>query len=440
VPETHPALETLSFGCRLNIYETEVMRQAAGAAGMTDALLVNTCAVTNEAERQARQAIRKAARENPGRPIVVSGCAAQLRPQEFAALPGVVKVLGNNEKLDPAHYRPDGGSIVVGDIMQVRETAGHLVSSFTSHARAFVEIQQGCDHRCTFCIIPFGRGNNRSVPAGHIINQIKTLIEMGTKEVVLTGVDITGYGSDLPGTPRLGSLLKRLFRFLPDMMRLRLSSLDVAELEDDADFWDVLANEPRLMPHLHLSLQAGNDLILKRMKRRHSRAQAIAFCQKARALCPDVVFGADIIAGFPTETEEQFADSAALLDECAVLYAHIFPFSARTGTPAAKMPQVRGDVRRERASRLRAAAALRQQDFFKDQVGCFVEVLIEQGNTGHTPQFIPVTVTGPTLASGTVVRVRLGEVKGETVIGYTMHTSVISPLKGTVQPPLAGEA
>jgi threonylcarbamoyladenosine tRNA methylthiotransferase MtaB len=417
VPKTHPTLETLSFGCRLNIYETEVMRQAADAAGMTDALLVNTCAVTNEAERQARQAIRKAARENPNRPIVVSGCAAQLRPQEFAALPGVVKVLGNNEKLDPVHYRSDSGNIIVGDIMQVRETAGHLVSSFTSHARAFVEIQQGCDHRCTFCIIPFGRGNNRSVPAGHIINQIKTLIETGTKEVVLTGVDITGYGSDLPGRPRLGGLLKRLFRFLPNMPRLRLSSLDVAELEDDADFWDVLANEPRLMPHLHLSLQAGNDLILKRMKRRHSRAQAIAFCQKAKTIRPEVVFGADIIAGFPTETEEQFSDSATLLDECTIIYAHIFPFSARTGTPAAKMPQVRGDVRRERAGRLRAAATLQQQGFFKDQVGRFVEVLIEQNNTGHTPQFIPVTMMGATLASGTVARVRLDNLSGEIMIG-----------------------
>jgi threonylcarbamoyladenosine tRNA methylthiotransferase MtaB len=417
VPKTHPTLETLSFGCRLNIYETEVMRQAADAAGMTDALLVNTCAVTNEAERQARQAIRKAARENPNRPIVVSGCAAQLRPQEFAALPGVVKVLGNNEKLDPVHYRSDSGNIIVGDIMQVRETAGHLVSSFTSHARAFVEIQQGCDHRCTFCIIPFGRGNNRSVPAGHIINQIQTLIETGTKEVVLTGVDITGYGSDLPGRPRLGGLLKRLFRFLPNMPRLRLSSLDVAELEDDADFWDVLANEPRLMPHLHLSLQAGNDLILKRMKRRHSRAQAIAFCQKAKTIRPEVVFGADIIAGFPTETEEQFSDSATLLDECTIIYAHIFPFSARTGTPAAKMPQVRGDVRRERAGRLRTAATLQQQGFFKDQVGRFVEVLIEQNNTGHTPQFIPVTMMGATLASGTVARVRLDNLSGEIMIG-----------------------
>ncbi|MFN7901307.1 MAG: tRNA (N(6)-L-threonylcarbamoyladenosine(37)-C(2))-methylthiotransferase MtaB [Holosporales bacterium] len=417
MPKTHPTLETLSFGCRLNIYETEVMRQAADAAGMTDALLVNTCAVTNEAERQARQAIRKAARENPNRPIVVSGCAAQLRPQEFAALPGVVKVLGNNEKLDPVHYRSDSGNIIVGDIMQVRETAGHLVSSFTSHARAFVEIQQGCDHRCTFCIIPFGRGNNRSVPAGHIINQIQTLIETGTKEVVLTGVDITGYGSDLPGRPRLGGLLKRLFRFLPNMPRLRLSSLDVAELEDDADFWDVLANEPRLMPHLHLSLQAGNDLILKRMKRRHSRAQAIAFCQKAKTIRPEVVFGADIIAGFPTETEEQFSDSATLLDECTIIYAHIFPFSARTGTPAAKMPQVRGDVRRERAGRLRTAATLQQQGFFKDQVGRFVEVLIEQNNTGHTPQFIPVTMMGATLASGTVARVRLDNLSGEIMIG-----------------------
>lgn len=401
------ATETLSFGCRLNIFESDIMRRAADAAGIEDALLVNTCAVTNEAERQARQAIRKAARDNPGRPIIVSGCAAQLRPDAFAALPGVVKVLGNSEKLSPDAYTREG-SIVISDIMTLRETAGHLLPETISHARAFVEIQQGCDHRCTFCIIPFARGNNRSVPVGHIVSQIRSLVERGINEVVLTGVDITGYGSDLPGAPPLGDLVQRILKLVPELPRLRLSSIDVAEV--DAALWQAIADEPRLMPHLHLSLQAGNDLILKRMKRRHSRAQAVAFAAEARRLRPDVVLGADLIAGFPTETEEQFLDTLALLDDCGLTFLHIFPFSARTGTPAAKMPQLLGDVRRERAARLRAEAAKRQNAYFSSYLNREVDVVMEQDNLSHSPHFVQIKVLGAALKPGSLVRVRTNAV------------------------------
>ncbi|MGE3936730.1 MAG: tRNA (N(6)-L-threonylcarbamoyladenosine(37)-C(2))-methylthiotransferase MtaB, partial [Rhodospirillaceae bacterium] len=323
----------VSFGCRLNAFEAEVIRRNAAAAGLGDTVVVNTCAVTAEAVRQARQAIRKARRDNPDARIVVTGCAAQIEPETFAAMPEVDHVLGNEEKLRPEAFADLGPQrVVVEDIMTVRETAGHLVDGFDGRARAFVQVQQGCDHRCTFCIIPFGRGPNRSVPAGVVVDQVRTLVARGWREIVLTGVDITSYGRDLPGAPTLGQLVRRLLALVPELPRLRLSSLDPVAV--DGDLMRALAEEPRLMPHLHLSLQAGDDLVLKRMKRRHLRADAIRLCAEARRVRPDVAFGADLIAGFPTETEEMFARTLDIVDECGIAYLHVFPYSERAGTPA----------------------------------------------------------------------------------------------------------
>ena len=403
--QTGQALQLLTFGCRLNAFETEVMRGHATAAGLDDTIIVNTCAVTAEAERQARQAIRRARRDHPAARIIVTGCAAQIAPESFAAMPEVDHVIGNEEKMRAetfATFKPVGSAtaawiaparVAVADIMAVRETAGHLVAGFAQHSRAFVEIQQGCDHRCTFCIIPFGRGNNRSVPVGEIVAQIRHLVAGGVREVVLTGVDITGYGSDLPGQPNLGQLVRRVLNLVPELPRLRLSSIDVVEV--DAALWDLIAGEERLMPHLHLSLQAGDDMILKRMKRRHSRADAIRFCDEARRRRPDVVFGADIITGFPTETEAMFANSLALIADCDLTYLHVFPYSARVGTPAARMPQIPGDIRRDRAARLRAAGQAAQAAYFASQQGRQAEMLVEtvaaDGTaTGHTRHFAPV--------------------------------------------------
>ncbi len=392
---TGPRLITL--GCRLNAFESEVMRGHAEAAGLGDAIIVNTCAVTSEAERQARQAIRKARRENPGAKIIVTGCAAQIAPEKFASLPEVDHVIGNEEKLKLASFQLLAGAapaprVAVADIMTVTETAPHLISGFAERSRAFVEIQQGCDHRCTFCIIPFGRGNNRSVPLGDIVAQVRLLVANGVKEVVLTGVDITGYGADLPGRPGLGGLVRRLLGLVPDLPRLRLSSIDVVEV--DSDLLHLIGEEPRLMPHLHLSLQAGDDMILKRMKRRHLRDDAIRFCAEARRRRPDIVFGADIIAGFPTETEAMFAKSLELVEECGLTYLHVFPYSARTGTPAAKMPQVNGQVRKERAARLRDAGQAALQRYFAGNLGALARVLIEKseadGAFGHSDHFAPV--------------------------------------------------
>jgi threonylcarbamoyladenosine tRNA methylthiotransferase MtaB len=403
----------ITLGCRLNVFESEVMRGHATAAGLADAVIVNTCAVTAEAERQARQAIRKAKRENPAARIVVTGCAAQIAPEKFAALPEVDHVLGNTEKLDGATFRRLAGRgtndrVQVSDIMTVRETAAHLISGFAERARAFVEIQQGCDHRCTFCIIPFGRGNNRSVPVGEIVAQIRKLVENGFREVVLTGVDITAYGADLPGAPQLGQLVRRVLKLVPELDRLRLSSLDVVEVDDT--LLRLVADEPRLMPHLHLSLQAGDDLILKRMKRRHSRGDAIRFCAEARRLRPDVVFGADLIAGFPTEDEAMFQNSLALVDECGLTYLHVFPYSARSGTPAARMPQIRGDVRRERAARLRAAGETALRRYFGSQLGNQARILIERVDDamgfGHSAHFAPVQVVGA-VDAGRLVEARI---------------------------------
>jgi threonylcarbamoyladenosine tRNA methylthiotransferase MtaB len=400
------SLDVVTFGCRLNAYESEVIRRKAAAAGLADAVVVNTCAVTAEAVRQARQAIRKARRERPGARIVVTGCAAQTEPEAFAAMDEVDRVLGNEEKLSAAAWADTGASfdrlafgvdaeekIIVNDIMAVRETALHLIDGLEGRARAFVQVQNGCDHRCTFCIIPYGRGNSRSVPMGEVVAQVRALVERGYREVVLTGVDITSYGSNLPGAPKLGTLVKQILRHVPELPRLRLSSID--SVEADRDLLAALADEPRLMPHLHLSLQAGDDLILKRMKRRHSRADAITFCGEVRRLRPDVVFGGDIIAGFPTETEDMFARSLDLVDACGLTHLHVFPFSPRPGTPAARMPQVPRHVIKERARRLRqkGEAALRRH--LEAQVGAEHRVLTESDDTGRTEQFTQIRLAAP---------------------------------------------
>jgi threonylcarbamoyladenosine tRNA methylthiotransferase MtaB len=380
--------EILTFGCRLNAFESEVMR--AHAAALDDTIIVNTCAVTAEAERQARQAIRRAARNRPGAKIVVTGCAAQLHPAAWAALPGVTRVLGNAEKLSPASWAPDAPS-AVSDIMTVRETAAHLVAEFAGRSRAFVQVQQGCDHRCTFCVIPFGRGPSRSVPAGAVVQQARALVDAGYQEIVLTGVDITSYGGDLPGAPTLGQLARRLLALVPDLKRLRLSSLDPAAIDDA--LWTLLENEPRLMPHLHLSLQSGSDLILKRMKRRHSRALALAAIARARALRPGIAIGADLIAGFPTETDALFAETLDFLAAAELPFLHVFPYSERPGTPAARMPAVPKPVRRERAARLRAEGAAAAAQFLAGQVGRRITVLVEAGNIGHSEHFAPVQLS-----------------------------------------------
>ncbi|MFP4004563.1 MAG: tRNA (N(6)-L-threonylcarbamoyladenosine(37)-C(2))-methylthiotransferase MtaB, partial [Alphaproteobacteria bacterium] len=350
---TSPATDIITFGCRLNTYESEVMRAHAGEAGLEDAVIVNTCAVTAEAVRQARQAIRRARRNRPGARIIVTGCAAQIDPGRFARMPEVDSVLGNEEKLHARTFEEIGRTGVnekvrVNDIMSVRETAGHLVPGFEGRTRAFVQVQNGCDHRCTFCVIPYGRGNARSVPAGAVVEQVRALVANGYREVVLTGVDITSYGTDLPGRPRLGSLVARILKLAPELERLRLSSID--SVEADETLVDLVANEKRLMPHLHLSLQSGDNMILKRMKRRHAREDAILLCERLHRARPDIVFGADLIAGFPTETEEMFRNTLRLVDECGLTWLHVFPFSPRPGTPAARMPQLDGATIRARAA------------------------------------------------------------------------------------------
>ena len=389
-----------NHGCRLNMYETEAMRELAREAGLGDAVVVNTCAVTAEAVRKARKDIRRLARENPGAAVIVTGCAAQTEPQTFAAMPEVTRVVGNAEKMRPetwAALAPDFTGtterVQVDDIMSVEETAGHLIDGFGTRSRAYVQVQNGCDHRCTFCIIPYGRGNSRSVPAGVVVEQIRRLSARGYEEVVLTGVDLTSWGADLPGAPRLGDLVMRILRLVPDLPRLRISSID--SIEVDPALMRAIADEERLMPHLHLSLQHGADLILKRMKRRHLRADAIAFCREARRLRPDMTFGADIIAGFPTETEAQFADSLALVEDCGLTWLHVFPYSARQGTPAARMPQLDGGVVKARAARLRAAGDRAVAAHLAAQVGRTHRVLMESPHLGRTEQFAEVAVAAP---------------------------------------------
>lgn len=402
------APQVLTFGCRLNAYESEIMRAEADAAGLEDVILVNTCAVTSEAVRQARQAIRKARRENPDARIVVSGCAAQIEPGCFAEMTEVDHVIGNDEKTEAATFAALKGNdlerVRVNDIMVVRETAGHMISGFGTRARAYVQIQNGCDHRCTFCVIPFGRGPSRSVPAGEVVTQIRTLVEGGYREIVLTGVDITAYGRDLPGALSLGRLVQKILKLVPELDRLRLSSID--SIETDEALLDAIANEPRLMPHLHLSLQAGHDLTLKRMKRRHSRDHAIAFCEEVRALRPDMVFGADLIAGFPTETEEMFEGTLSIIEACQLTHLHIFPFSPRPGTPAARMPQLDRQTVKARAQRLREQGRAALARHLDAQVGRDVQVLSETESKGRTPQFTPVRLDGD-IVPGSVLMARV---------------------------------
>ena len=386
----------LTFGCRLNAYETEAMRDLAQRAGLGDAVVVNTCAVTAEAVRQARQQIRKAARDNPGARIVVTGCAAQTEPETFADMPEVAHVIGNAEKMQPDTWAAladpgrDSEPVQVDDIMAARETAGHLIDGFGTRARAYVQVQNGCDHRCTFCIIPFGRGNARSVPAGVVVEQIRRLVDSGYAEVVLTGVDLTSWGADLPGRPPLGDLVQRILRLVPDLARLRISSID--SIEADPALMDAIGDAERLMPHLHLSLQSGDDLILKRMKRRHLSDDAVRFCEDARARRPDLVLGADLIAGFPTETEAQFENTLAHVAACGLTWLHVFPYSARRGTPAARMPQVPKAVRRARAGRLRALGEARVGAHLAAQAGRTHPVLMESPRGGRTPHFTEVTL------------------------------------------------
>jgi threonylcarbamoyladenosine tRNA methylthiotransferase MtaB len=399
--------EILTFGCRLNAYESEIIRNHTQAAGIDDLVIVNTCAVTAEAERQARQAIRRARRSKPDAKIVVTGCAAQINPEQYGAMDEVDIVLGNEEKLRAESWSAlENGEpeIRVNDIMSITETANHLISGFDDRARAFVQIQQGCDHRCTFCIIPFGRGPSRSTAVGEIVRQVRSLVENGYKEVVLTGVDLTDYGKDLPGHPSLGNLCRRLLMQVPDLPRLRLSSLDPVEIDDD--LFGLIETEARLLPYFHLSLQAGDDMVLKRMKRRHNREDAIKVCDRIRATRPDATFGADLIAGFPTETDEMFENTLAIIDECDLTHLHVFPYSERGDTPAAKMPAVPKKIRRERAARLRAAGEVRLSDLLKTRIGKTASVLIEKDNMGRCEQFLQVRLNQD-VETGTLVNCQI---------------------------------
>jgi threonylcarbamoyladenosine tRNA methylthiotransferase MtaB len=402
--------EILTFGCRLNAYESEVIRAHATGAGLDDVIVVNTCAVTGEAERQARQAIRRARRAHPDARIVVTGCAAQIDPERYSAMEEVNAVLGNSEKLMSESWAALGDDVIetprvaVNDIMSVRETANHMISGFDGKARAFVQVQQGCDHRCTFCIIPFGRGPSRSVPVAEVVRQVRLLVENGYREVVLTGVDLTDYGRDLPGRPSLGSLTRRLLIHVPDLPRLRVSSLDPVEVDDE--LMGLIGNEPRLLPFFHLSIQAGDDMILKRMKRRHNRAGAVAICAEIRRLRPDAALGADLIAGFPTETGDMFENTLALIDECGLTHLHVFPYSPRDGTPAAQMPQVPMEIRRARAAKLREAGAHQMEQLLKGREDQAISVLVEKNRSGHCEHYLPVDIDRDA-APGTIVAARV---------------------------------
>ena len=413
------AVDLVTFGCRLNIVESEAIRLKAEAAGLSDIAVVNSCAVTAEATRQARQAIRRLKREQPERPVLVTGCAAQIEPATFAAMPEVARVLGNAEKMRADAWsalarsnslRAPGDDAAektaVGDIMAETALAPVVTGRFRDHTRGFVQVQNGCDHRCTFCVIPFGRGHSRSLAPGAVLAQCRDLVEAGAREIVLTGVDLTSYGRDLPGLPLLGTLVRTLLRELPELPRLRLSSIDAVEVDDELR--EALATQPRLMPHLHLSLQSGDDLILKRMKRRHGREDAIRFCAEMRGLRPDVVFGADLIAGFPTEDEAMFARSLALLGECGLSYVHVFPYSARPGTPAARMPQLPGQLVAERAARLREAGSRAHAEHLRARLGRPLAVLTERGNTGRAEDFTLVRFRSD-VAAGDIVRIEAGD-------------------------------
>ncbi|MDX2112702.1 MAG: tRNA (N(6)-L-threonylcarbamoyladenosine(37)-C(2))-methylthiotransferase MtaB [Alphaproteobacteria bacterium] len=437
--------QVYNFGCRLNSYEGEVIREQANKAGLDGALIFNSCAVTAEAERQVKQAIRRARKENPEAKIIVTGCGAQIHPKDYAAMPEVDAVLGNEEKLKAASYSllssraqsrdpgsfdsadaslrmtiEDDEKILVNDIMSVKETASHMVASFDGRARAFVQVQNGCNHRCTFCIIPYGRGNSRSVPMGEVVSQVRALVEQGYHEIVLTGVDISDYGKDLPGEPTLGQMMRRLLALVPELKRLRLSSIDAVEVDDD--LYRLIAEEQRLMPHLHVSLQAGDDMVLKRMKRRHLRGDIVAFAQKVRALRPDMVFGADIIAGFPTETDAMFDNTLRLVEELQLIHLHVFPYSAREGTPAAKMPQVAKSVRKERAAKLRAAGEKQLAHWLSAQVGKAASVVVEKPRLGRSEHFAMVELDGDSIP-GSVLQVK---VTGATT--SALRASLVSSL------------
>ncbi|MBR0898734.1 tRNA (N(6)-L-threonylcarbamoyladenosine(37)-C(2))-methylthiotransferase MtaB [Bradyrhizobium tropiciagri] len=423
-------VDVVTFGCRLNAFESEVIRREAEQAGLSDTIVINSCAVTNEAVAQARQSIRKLKRERPEARIVVTGCAAQTQSQVFADMAEVDRVVGNDEKMRGDAWRATRAAfaapfgvdasekVAVADIMAVTEMAPHLLDGYARGLpRVFVQVQNGCDHRCTFCIIPYGRGNSRSVPMGAVVDQVRALVERGHAEIVLTGVDLTSYGADLPGAPKLGQLTRQILRHVPELKRLRISSID--SIEADRDLLDVIADDARLMPHLHLSLQSGDDMILKRMKRRHSRQDAIDFCAQVRRLRPDIALGADIIAGFPTETEEMFARSLDLVDECDLTFLHVFPYSPRPGTPAARMPQVAGGAIRERAKRLRAAGEAALTRRLTAEIGATREVLIESDRQGRTEHFLPVAIDGD--VPGTVRRLAVMSHDGARLAGVRVN-------------------
>lgn len=411
--------EIVTFGCRLNVYESEVMKDHAEKAGLEDAIIFNTCAVTKEAERQARQAIRRARKENPDAKIIVTGCSAQISPSRYGDMDEVDQVIGNDLKLKAESWgAPEQEKIRVNDIMAVKETASHMLQGFEGHSRAFLQVQNGCDHRCTFCIIPYGRGNSRSVPIGVIAEQVRTLVDNGYKEIVFTGVDVTSYGPDLPGKPTLGQMIRRVLALVPELPRVRLSSLDPVEI--DEDLWQLIAQEPRLCPHLHLSLQAGDDMILKRMKRRHLRADVIKVCRKARELRPDMAFGADIIAGFPTETEEMFQNTLKIVEECDLTFLHVFPYSEREGTPAAKIPNaVPVPERKERAARLRALGERQLEKFLQSHVGKERAVIVEKGNLGRTEHFAEVLLDRD-YTPGDLVHIRTTGIEKGRLIGHSL--------------------
>lgn len=420
---TTPHKDTvITFGCRLNTYESQVIKDLVAQAGCVNTVVINTCAVTSEAERQARQAIRKIKRRNPETEIIVTGCAAQINPQQFQHMPEVDRILGNDAKMQVESYTSSEKTII-NDIMAIKETAAHLVAGFDGRVRAYVQIQNGCNHRCTFCTIPYGRGNSRSVPLGEIVNQVRYLLDNGYQEIVLTGVDITDYGQDLPGHPTLGQMMRRLIRLLPHLKRLRLTSVDPVEI--DEDLWELIASEERLMPHLHLSLQAGDNMVLKRMKRRHLREDAIRFCERARRLRPDVIFGADLIAGFPTETEAMAEKSLNIIDECDLSYLHVFPYSARPNTPASRMPQVLAPLIKARAEALRQAGHVAFQRLLQRFQGQTSTVLVESiGNDqikGKTDHFTPIIFKAtPSVAIGDIVKVSITGLTENELLGVSV--------------------
>jgi len=405
--------EVVTFGCRLNIYESEIIKKNLSISGLTNVTVFNTCTVTKEAENEAYKAIRKAKRNNPELKIIVTGCAAQNNPQNFAAMPEVDKVIGNEEKLSSFYYNINENKLAVNDIMSVKETASHLISNFEGKARAFLQVQNGCDHRCTYCIIPYGRGNSRSVPIGVIVEQVKYLVVEGYNEVVFTGVDVTAYGSDLPGQPTFAQMIKRLLNLVPELKRLRLSSIDVAEIDDE--LFELMAFEERLMPHFHISLQSGDNMILKRMKRRHNRELVIDFCNRLRNKRPNVAFGADIIAGFPTENTSMFNNTRMLIKEADLQYLHIFPYSPRENTPAARMPQIERIIKKERAAELRALGELQLERFFKRSVGSKVNLLIEKEQVAHSENFIPVRME-KLYAQGSLITAELKGLRGKYMV------------------------